>query len=186
MKPRVLGRLLMTALMAGAGIAAAATANGAGPQSDADIAKQVRHEIVMYPSYSIWDDVSFRVSNGQVELSGAVSQPFKKFDIQRLVQRVPGVAGVTNEVRVLPLSPNDDRLRLQVARAIFRDPSFTRYAMAAVPSIHIIVENGHVTLTGVVGTDMEKQIAGMRANTAGLSFGPVVNNLQVEHPSKRG
>ena len=175
----------MTALLAGAGIAAAASTGSNGPQTDTDIAKHVRHEIVMYPYYSIWDDVSFRVDNGAVELSGAVNQPFKKSDIQRLVQRVPGVASVTNDLRVLPLSPNDDRLRLQVARAIFRDPSFTRYALSAVPSIHIIVDNGHVTLTGVVATDMEKQIAGMRASSAGLSFGPVTNNLQVEHPAKK-
>src|SRR6266567_6047297 len=136
MKPTFLSRFLMAALLLGAGVAAASDKNSANvPQTDADIARHVRHEVLMYPYYSIWDDVNFRVVNGQVELSGAVNQPYKKSDIERLVQRVPGVASVSDELKVLPLSPNDDRLRLQVARAIFRDPAFTRYAIQAVPPI---------------------------------------------------
>jgi hyperosmotically inducible protein len=180
-------RVLMAALLLGAGLAGAANKNLPNvPQTDDQISKAVRHEIVMYPYYTIWDDVNFHVANGQVALTGAVNQPFKKSDIGRLVQRVPGVTGVSNELKVLPLSNFDDRLRLQVARAIYRDPVFTRYAIQAVPPIHIIVDNGHVTLAGVVNSDMEKQIAGIRASGAGLGFGPVQNNLQVEHPSKKG
>jgi hyperosmotically inducible protein len=98
---------------------------------------------------------------------------------------VPGVVGIQDDIRVLPLSNNDDRLRLQVARAIYRDPSMTRYAIQAVPPIHIIVENGHVTLEGTVATEFDKNMAGIRASGAGLSFGPVVNHLQVEQPAKR-
>jgi hyperosmotically inducible protein len=183
MKTRMLGRLLMAALLAGA--AAASTKGSANlPQSDSDIATNVRHAVTMYPYYSIWDDLSFRVADGNVSLTGEVNQPFKKQDIERLVQRVPGVASVTNDIKVLPLSSMDDRLRVQVARAIYRDPVLSGYAMGAVPAIHIIVENGHVTLTGMVNSDMEKQIAGMRA-ASGLSFGPVTNNLVVEHPAKK-
>jgi hyperosmotically inducible protein len=153
----------------------------AGPRTDEDVAKAVRHEVVMYPRYTLWDDITFRVNNGNVELMGAVNQPYKKDDIARLVKNVPGVETVTNEIKVLPLSPNDDRLRLQVARAIFRDPSLSRYAMGAVPSIHIIVDNGHVTLAGVVGSAMDKQLAGMRASSAGLSFGSVDNRLTIDN-----
>ena len=186
MKSTFLGRFLMSAVLLGAGVAGAATKGSENlPQGDEAIVKGVRHEVLMYPRYTIWDDVSFRVSNGQVELFGAVSQPFKKQDIQRLVQGVPGVTSVSNELKVLPVSFQDDRLRRQVASAIYRDPVFTRYAIQAVPPIHIIVDNGHVTLTGVVNNDMEKQIAGMRASSAGLSFGPVINNLQVEHPAPK-
>ena len=145
----------------------------------------MRHEVLVYPRYTIWDDISFRVSNGQVELFGAVSQPFKKSDIEKIVKQVPGVNSVSDGIKVLPLSDFDNRLRLQVARAIYGDPAMFQYRNQALPSIHIIVDNGHVTLTGVVTTDMEKQIAGMRANGAGLSFGTVVNNLQVEHPAKK-
>ncbi len=181
MNSRILGMLLAGAsLMLGA-----SKADKPLPGTDAAIAAQVRHELVMYPRYTIWDDISFRVDGGQVELTGAVNQPYKKSDIDRLVQAVPGVRGISDQIKVLPLSDQDDRLRLQVARAIYRDPAFTRYAMEAVPSIHIIVDNGHVTLSGVVSTQMEKQIAGMRASSAGLSFGPVVNNLQVENPPKK-
>ena len=184
MKTRMLGRFLMaSALMAGA--AAASTKASANlPQSDSDIAANVRHEVLMYPHYSIWDDVGFRVVDGNVDLQGAVNKPFKKQDIERLVQKVPGVARVTNDIKVLPLSSMDDRLRVQVANAIYRDPVLSGYAMRAVPAIHIIVENGHVTLTGMVNSDMEKQIAGVRA-ASGLSFGPVTNNLVVEHPAKK-
>lgn len=139
----------------------------------------------MYPRYSIFDNINVRVVNGNVELLGQVSQPYKKSDLQRIMQRIPGVTGVTNELHVLPLSSNDDRLRLQVARAIYRDPVLSRNGLGALPSIHIIVDNGHVTLEGVVTTDMEKNVAGIRANSAGLSFGPVVNNLVVEKPSKK-
>ena len=185
MKRSILGRFLMAALVLGAGVCGASTKDNANlPQSDADVAKHVRHEVVMYPYYSIWDDISFRVTNGQVELMGAVNQPFKKSDIERLVKKVPGVTSITDEIKVLPLSNFDDRLRLQVARAIYRDPSFTRYAIQAVPPIHIIVDNGHVTLTGAVMNNMDKQIAGMRAAGAGLSFGPVTNNLTVDNPGK--
>src|ERR1039457_7056658 len=111
-----------------------------------------------------------------------VNQPYKKSDVERVVQHIPGVASITNEIAVLPLSSQDDRLRLQVARAIYRDPALSRYAMGALPAIHIIVDNGKVTLTGEVNTAMEKHIAGIRAASAGLSFGPVVNNLIVENP----
>ena len=141
----------------------------------------------MYTNYTLWDDISFRVDNGNVSLIGAVSQPYKRSDLQRIVQHIPGVASVTNELKVLPVSFQDDRLRLQVARAIYRDPVLSRYAMGAIPSIHIIVDNGKVTLTGVVNNTMEKQVAGIRASSAGLSFGPVINNLAVENPpAKKG
>ena len=181
MKTKMLGRFLLAAALL-AGAAAASTMGGA--QSDSDIANNVRHEVLMYPHYSLWDDVAFRVADGNVSLTGEVNQPFKKQDIERLVQKVPGVASVTNDIKVLPLSSMDDRLRLQVASAIYRDSSLSRYGMGAVPAIHIIVENGHVTLTGMVNSDMEKQIAGMRAASS-LSFGPITNNLVVEHPARK-
>jgi hyperosmotically inducible protein len=184
MKTSMLGRFLMAAALLTGAAAASTKASANLPQNDSDIAKNLRHEIVMYPHYSIWDDIGFRVVDGNVDLTGEVSQPFKKQDIEHLVQKVPGVASVTNDIKVLPLSAMDDRLRVQVANAIYRDPILSGYAMRAIPAIHIIVENGHVTLTGTVNTDMEKQIAGMRAASS-LSFGPVTNNLVVEHPAKK-
>ena len=183
MKRGILGTFLVAAtLVASAATAVAADQGTKPPLTGADLEKGVRHEILMYSKYTLWDDISFRIDNGNVELLGAVSQPYKKTDLERIVQRIAGVASVTNEIKVLPLSMQDDRLRMQVARAIFRDPVLSRYAMGAVPSIHIIVDNGHVTLTGAVNNTVDKQVAGMRASGAGLSFGPVINNLTVDNP----
>jgi hyperosmotically inducible protein len=114
-----------------------------------------------------------------------VSLPWKKVDLGRLVERLPGVESVTNNLKVLPTSSFDDELRIRIARAIFRDPVLSRYAMQVVPPIHIIVENGRVKLEGVVNSEMEKNVAGVRASTAGMSFGSVENNLRVENTSKK-
>src|ERR1039457_5922159 len=181
MKRGILGAFLVAATLVASAVAAD-KGNAKPPLTGADLEKGVRHEILIYSKYTLWDDISFRIDNGNVELLGAVSQPYKKSDIERIVQRIPGVASVTDQIRVLPLSPQDDRLRLQVARAIFRDPVLSRYAMGAIPAIHIIVDNGKVMLTGAVNNAMDKQVAGMRASGAGLSFGPVVNNLTVDNP----
>jgi hyperosmotically inducible protein len=186
MKPTFFSRYLMAAVLLSVGIAGAANKDSDNlPTGDELIAKAIRHEVVTYPYYSIFDDINYRVSNGQVELIGAVRQPFEKKDIERLVFRIAGVNGVTNGLKVLPTSIEDDRLRSQIARAIYRDPALSRYAIQAVPPVHIIVDNGHVTLTGVVNNDLEKNVAGIRAASAGLSFGPVINNLAVEHPAPK-
>ena len=171
------------AMLVLAGFAGANTAP-AGPNTDAAVAAKAIHEIRMYSRYTIWDNVNLQVNGGAVVLTGQVSQPFKKQDLQRIVQRVPGVTSVTNQLEVLPLSPFDNNLRLRVARAVYSSPSFSRYAMQALPPIHIIVNNGHVSLEGVVNNEFDKNLAGMRASTAGLSFGPVQNNLRVENPAK--
>jgi hyperosmotically inducible protein len=183
MKRTMLPKVLMAAAIA-AGIAGASTNGASAPTGDTGIVRRLTHEVRMYPQYTIWDSVNFRVENGKVELLGAVSQPFKKDDLGRIAKAVPGVTSVTNDLKVLPLSPMDDRLRLQVARAIYGSSALFNYAMQPLPPIHIIVENGHVTLEGVVGNALDKQLAGMRASSAGLSFG-VTNNLTVELPSPK-
>jgi hyperosmotically inducible protein len=188
--------LIAAALLVGAGVGGAAdnqaariTPNNAVPDNaatdNAAIANSVRHAIVMYPRYSIFDDVYIQVEDKTVHLTGVVDRPFKRSDIDKLVKRVQGADRVQDDIRVLPLSDNDIRLRLRIARAIYGDMSMTKYAMEPLKPIHIIVENGHITLTGIVATDFDKQIAGTRAATAGMSFGPIVNNLQVENPAKK-
>lgn len=185
MKPRMLGRFLMTAvLLSGAGLAVAGTGPQApAPNSDAAVVKAVRHQILMYPYYGVWDDVRFQVNEGQVTLQGAVTQPYKKSAIEKAVERVPGVTSVSDRIEILPLSSMDDRLRLRLVRAIYGDATLARYALNPQPPIRIIVDNGHVTLEGVVRTQTEKDVAGLRAAGVGLSFGPIINNLQVEMPS---
>ena len=182
MKRNFLKFLAVTAF-ALAGVAGATT--GPGPLTDSDIAAKAAHEIRMYPRYTIWDNISVRANGGNLELIGQVSQPFKKADLQRIAQRIAGVSSVTNELEVLPVSFQDDNLRIRIARAIYRDPALSRYAIQAVPPIHIIVKNGHVTLEGVVNNELEKQVAYTRASTAGLSFGQVQNNLRVENPKSK-
>ena len=184
MKSILLSNLALAAVLSAGLAAAAAKAPVTTSYADPDLASKVGHEIRMYSWYSIWDNIDIRVVNGNVDLMGQLSQPYKKSDLQKIVGGIPGVKGVTNELQVLPLSDMDNRLRVQIARAIYRDAVLSRYGMQPVPPIHIIVDNGHVTLEGVVSTEMEKNIAGMRAASAGLSFGPVVNNLRVETPSK--
>jgi hyperosmotically inducible periplasmic protein len=173
---------MLAALLLGTGMAVAGTAPTALPQSDEAIAKEVRHEVLVYPHYTIFDNITFRVNQGNVELLGAVTDPYKKSGLGKTVERLPGVTAVRNEIEVLPLSNMDNGLRLQLARAIYRDPSLSTLGLQALPPIHIIVDNGHVTLEGVVNTQLQKQVAGMRASSTGLSFGPVMNNLRVENP----
>jgi hyperosmotically inducible protein len=184
MKRNFMKMMAVTGMLALACLAGATTGSPA-PSTDAQIAAKAAHEIRMYPRYSIWDNINLRVSDGSVDLTGQVSQPYKKQDLQRLMQRVPGVTSVTNELEVLPLSSFDDTLRVRVARAIYRDPTLSRYGLQPVPPIHIIVKNGHVTLEGVVNNEMEKNMAAIRASSAGLSFGQVQNNLRVENSKSK-
>lgn len=184
MKLKAMRNLALAATLALAGVAGAAT-KGTQDFSDSGVAAKAAREIRMYPRYTIWDNINLRVQDGNVELIGQVSQPFKSRDLERLMQGVPGVSSVTNRLEVLPLSFFDDELRIRVARAIYRDPTLSRYAIQAVPPIHIIVNNGHVTLEGVVNNELEKTVAFMRASSAGLSLGAVENRLRVENSKPR-
>ena len=182
MKRWMLGPALLAALLFGAAPGGASTNPPAAPLTDSGLAKTVAHAVAMYHWYGVWDAVDLHVDNGHVALSGAVSQPFKKSDIESLVRGIAGVTGVSSEIKVLPLSPFDDQLRLRLARAIYGDPMLSGYAYMAQPAVHILVDNGHVTLVGVVNSQLEKNLAGVRAAGAGLSFGPITNNLVVENP----
>jgi hyperosmotically inducible protein len=145
-----------------------------------NIVKDVRHELVTLPWYSVFDNLAFRVDpDGTVTLLGQVVRPTLKDDAERVVKKIPGVTRVINQIEVLPVSPNDDHIRMAEFRAIYGDPALQRYALGAVPPIHIIVKNGHVDLVGVVATQMDKQIAGIRANSVPGVFS-VSNDLTVE------
>ncbi len=150
-------------------------------QAKAAIAREVRHELITLPYYGVFDNLGFRVDDdGTVTLLGQVVMPVLKDDAERAVKHIPGVTRVKNEIEVLPLSPEDDRIRRAAFMAIYGDPALsTRYAYRAVPPIHIIVKNGHITLEGVVANQMDKSIAGIRANAVPGAFS-VTNNLRVE------
>ena len=140
--------------------------------------RQVRHELAMLPYYGVFDNLEYRVNGDQVELSGQVVNPVLKSEAENVVKRLKGVEVVNNEIQVLPPSFNDGHIRLAVYRAVFRSASLYRYAMGANPSIHIIVNNGNVTLDGAVSNQMDKNIANLAANSVPGVF-TVTNNLHV-------
>jgi hyperosmotically inducible periplasmic protein len=141
--------------------------------------RQVRHELVMLPYYGVFDHLAFELQNGKVTLLGMVTRPTTKTSAEKVVKQIEGIESVENRIEVLPLSPNDDRLRLAVHRAIYGHVALNRYALRAVPPIHIIVNNGNVTLEGAVASVADKNIAGLQANGVAGVFS-VKNNLAVE------
>jgi hyperosmotically inducible protein len=143
------------------------------------INREVRHELVMLPYYGVFDDLAYQVNGNSVTLYGQVTRPTLKDDAGKVVKNIEGVERVDNRIQVLPLSSMDDRIRLAVYRAIYGSTGLDRYGLAAVPSIHIIVSNGHVTLTGVVANQGDKDMAGIRANGVSGVFS-VDNHLRVE------
>jgi hyperosmotically inducible periplasmic protein len=144
------------------------------------IAREVRHQLVTLPFYGVFDDLAFSVDGGTVTLMGTVVRPTLKSSAENVTKRVEGVTQVINNIKVLPLSPLDDRIRLAEYRAIYGDPTLgTRYGYRAIPPIHIIVENGHVTLEGVVANEFDKNLINVRANQVPNVFS-VTNNLIVE------
>lgn len=146
---------------------------------EARITHEVRHELVMLPYYGVFDNLVYRVDGGTVTLMGQVRRPTLKSDAGEVVKRIEGVERVDNQIQVLPLSTMDDQSRLALYRAIYGHPGLDRYALQAVPPIHIIVDTGKVTLEGVVSTQADKDTANVRANGVSGVFS-VLNNLRVE------
>jgi hyperosmotically inducible protein len=161
-------------------------AAGAVSQKSIDrIIKEVRHELVMLPFYGVFDNLAYKVDpDGTVTLLGQVSRPVLKSDAENAVKRIEGVEKVINNIEVLPTSINDDQIRRAAYRAIYGNDVLSQYQLRAVPPIHIIVKNGHITLEGVVARQMDKTIAGMQANSVPGSFS-VTNNLVVEEEDKK-
>jgi hyperosmotically inducible protein len=161
-------------------LASAALARQAAP-SDAAVAritKEVRHELLMLPYFTVFDVLSYKVDGYNVTLMGQVTRPTLKSDAENVVKRIEGVEHVDNQIEVLPVSPNDDRIRRAVYRAIYGYPALQKYALGVQQPIRIIVKNGNVTLEGVVDNDTDKNIANIRANGVSGVFS-VKNNLQV-------
>ena len=149
------------------------------------IYKEVRHELVMLPFYGVFDNLAYKVDpDGTVTLLGQVARPTLKSDAENVVKRIEGVEKVVNNLEVLPTSGNDDQIRRATYRAIYGNSVLSQYQLRAVPPIHIIVKNGHVTLEGAVARQMDKQIAGMQANGVHGAFS-VTNNLVVDEPEKK-
>lgn len=141
---------------------------GARQISDADLADRVAAAVRDYPRFGIFDDIAIRVDNRAVTLTGRVTSPNKKSEIERAVAKVDGIRSLANEIGVLPVSRYDSELRDRLARAIYGHPSFRHYAAMPNPPIHIVVENGRVTLTGAVDNQVERMLAYSLAQVPGV------------------
>jgi len=139
-----------------------------------DIADQVNR----YTQLTIFDSISAQVDNGKVELTGWVTMPFKRDDLEKRVRKVEGVASVDNKIGVLPVSQFDDELRFRIARAIYSHSSFWNYAAMANPPIRVVVNRGRVTLEGVVQSNVERMLA--RSLATGLGELSVTNALKTD------
>jgi len=170
--------VLAAALIAGLGSNALAA-----DRENLQIFRDVSSQVLRYTQFTIFDSVHANVDNGVVTLTGRVTMPYKKNDIDKRVARVNGVAAVRNEIEVLPVSMFDDELRYRIARAIYGNSAFWNYGAMANPPIHVIVERGHVTLEGVVNSNVERMLA--RSLAASFSAFSVMNNLKTDEELKR-
>jgi hyperosmotically inducible protein len=142
------------------------------------LAKEVRHEIVMLPWYGVFDYLKFSMVGNDVTLEGEVTNPALKSQAGNVVRHIKGIGIVSNKIEVLPPSPMDFRLRMQLYKAIYRFPPLGRYAMPPVKPIRIIVKNGNATLEGVVDNEGDKELVFIRANGVPGLFS-VTNDLVV-------
>jgi hyperosmotically inducible protein len=157
--------------------------SSSGPQnSEAWLANQVRHQLVMLPWYTVFDNLQYSVQGNKLILAGQVVRPVLKDDAASVVKHIEGVEEVDKQIEVLPVSSFDDQIRRAELREIYSFPSLQRYGMGTIPGIHIIVNNGHVTLEGMVDNQMDKNLAGLRANSVPNVFS-VTNNLRVQGAS---
>ena len=150
----------------------------AAERKNLQVANDVSRQVLTYPQFSIFDSVHMQVDNGIVTLTGKVTMPYKKNDIEKRIAKIDGVDQVVNKITVLPVSTFDDELRFRIARAIYGNSNFWNYGSMANPPIHIIVENGHVTLDGVVNSNTDRMLARSIASSFGAFS--VTNDLKTD------
>jgi len=170
-------------------------------QASARINNEVRHQLAILPYNGVFDNLKFQVDGNVVTLLGQASRPTLKSNAERIVRRIEGVTTVINQIEVLPLSPNDDRIRAAVYTQLYRTPALQKYTSNRTEpilrnslsnrisitndppigyhAIHIIVKNGSVTLEGAVAARGDRDIANIKANTVSGVFA-VTNNLRVD------
>jgi hyperosmotically inducible protein len=152
-------------------------------RSNYDVFKDVSNQVTRYVNFTVFDNVAASIDDGAVTLTGQVTMPYKKDDLVRRVSKVDGVHRVHDKIEVLPVSFFDDDLRFRIARAIYGNPAFWHYGAMANPPIHIVVENGHVTLTGVVNSNVERALA--RSLATGFGSFSVTNDLKTDAEMKQ-
>jgi hyperosmotically inducible periplasmic protein len=176
MKLRLLVAVVsLFSVMASTAVAQNATSN----KSEDRIVREVRHELLMLPYFGVFDNIAYKVQGGTVTLLGQVVRPSLKSDAENSIKHIEGVDRVDNQIEVLPPSSQDDAIRIALFRAIYQYPSLQKYEMGVQKAIRIIVKNGRVTLEGVVDSQGDKDLAGIRAKSVPGTF-EVTNNLQVQ------
>jgi hyperosmotically inducible protein len=150
-----------------------------GDRKDLQVFNDISKAVTRYTHFTVFDNVDASVKNGVVTLTGQVTMPFKKDDIEKRVAKVDGVKQINDRITVLPVSQFDDQLRYKIARAIYSNPNFWNYAIGPNPPVHIVVDHGHVSLEGVVMSDVDRAIARSIA-TSQFGVMSVKNNLKTE------
>jgi len=181
MKPRLLFLSLSLLALTALGLAQDAQRDQPSARSQERITREVRHELLMLPYFGVFDNIAYKVDGYNVTLLGQVVRPTLKSDAENAVKHIEGVEKVDNQIEVLPVSPMDDRLRRRLFHAIYGYGPLERYELGVQKPIRIIVKNGHVTLEGVVDSEGDKNLVGLRANGVSGTFS-VTNNLQVVKP----
>jgi hyperosmotically inducible protein len=175
-KTSIMRPLIPIILLAGL----AETALASGPTNKAEtLADEVRHQLILLPYYSVFDNLEFTIKDQDtVLLTGQVTWPAVKSDAEAAVRSIKGVRNIENNIEILPVSRFDDSIRWATYRAIFSRPGFEKYAIQAVSPIRIIVRNGNVTLEGYIGSQLDKTMADMAANSVPGVFS-VTDNLKI-------
>ncbi len=180
MKGRMLTTMAATLLLSA--FAYAAPGQALASLGEDHISHEVRHELLMLPYYGVFDYLAYSVDGHVVTLTGEVTRPTLKSEAENVVKRIEGVEKVDNRIEVLPVSPNDNRIRLATFRSIYFYPALERYAITSIAPIRIIVKNGNVDLKGVVGSKTDKNLVSILANGVPGVFS-VKNDLGVEKPA---
>lgn len=171
-------RRIARPLMALAVVALTVSSAAAREQTTNDLFERIQRQVLRYSRYTVFDDINVGISDdGHVLLTGHVTWGHKAAEIEKRVAALEGVTAVTNDIAVLPVSLSDNELRYRVARAIYSNPTFWRYASSLHPPIHIVVDRGRVRLTGVVATETERRLARVLANQFGAFS--VTNELRL-------
>ena len=178
-------KLILVIALIAAFWGAAPTKAGAQALSHQQLAKKVRKELVTLPLYGVFDNLAYQIEGGTVTLYGQVVRPVTRQDAERRIAKLPGVKMLVNNIEVLPLSNFDDELRVRTFRAVFSGGGgLHRYGRGVNPSIHIVVNRGHVTLEGVVANEADRQLANHAARSVPGVFS-VTNNLRAESSERR-
>lgn len=172
-------------LLAGAATANSQKSSPTAPQKGTEryeqwLQNEVRHQLMLLPWYTVFDDLEYSVSGYSVTLRGAVVNPTLKSEAANVVKHIEGVENVNNQIQILPNDPMDNQIRRAEYRKIYSQPQLSRYGIGNLQSIHILVNNGHVTLTGLVDNQSDKDVANIQANSVPDVFS-VANNLVVQN-----